>query len=306
MIIDSHAHYTHKRYEGDFTYLDWQQGDFCIREGNRRGMLKEMARRGILFSIEVGTELEKTEAQLAVAADFCPYLCPALGVHPKHCAHLTVDHLHLLRALAQHPEVIAIGETGLDYSMPPEQLDKPTQQQWFIRQIELAHELQLPLILHIRDAYEDALDILQQRKEMLHGGVAHCFGSDATTAMALVELGFALGIGARVLQEEQLQNVVRRVPLTALLVETDAPYIRPDISRLPGSGKQRKKVRNSSLILPAVIEKIAHLRGEEPIVMEETIYQNTLRVFRCSPVVRPEGTMQIRRGVRSDSLSNSR
>jgi TatD DNase family protein len=100
--------------------------------------------------------------------------------------------------------------------------------------------------------------------------------------MELVELGFALGIGARVLQEEQLQDVVRRVPLTALLAETDAPYIRPDISHLPGSGKQRKKVRNSSLILPAVIEKIAHLRGEDPAEVEKVIYQNTLLVFRLT------------------------
>ena len=92
-------------------------------------------------------------------------------------------------------------------------------------------------------------------------------------------MGFALGIGARIFQEEQLQKAVTQVPLETLLVETDAPYIRPDIRHLPGSGKQRKKVRNSSLILPAVIEEIARLRGEVADRVEETIYCNTLRVF---------------------------
>lgn len=282
MIIDSHAHYSHSLYDGDFSYLDWQQGEFCIRQGNRQLMLEEMARRGICCSIEAGVSLEKAEMQLETTALHPQYLRPALGIHPKHCAHLTLPALQQLRTLAQSRDILAIGETGLDYSMPPEQMDQPAQKQWFIWQIELAHELQLPLILHIRDAYEDALDILQQHKTMLHGGVAHCFGANFTVAMELVELGFALGIGARVLQEEQLQDVVRRVPLTALLAETDAPYIRPDISHLPGSGKQRKKVRNSSLILPAVIEKIAHLRGEYPAEVEKVIYQNTLRVFRLT------------------------
>lgn len=284
MIIDSHAHYSHSLYDGEFTYLDWQQGEFCIREGNRRLLLEEMAQRGILWSIEAGTQLEKAEAQLAVAADHQPYLRPALGIHPKHCAHLPPQALEQLHTLAIRHRPIAIGETGLDYSMPPEELDKQAQKEWFIRQIKLAHQLQLPLILHIRDAYNDALEILRQHRHLLHGGVAHCFGSDASTALACVELGFALGIGARVLQEEPLQQVVAAVPLSALLVETDAPYIRPDIRHLPGTGKQRKKVRNSSLILPAVMEKIAQLRGEDRAEVEQAIFQNTLRVFRL-----PEG-----------------
>ena len=280
MIIDSHAHYSHSLYEGEFTYLDWQQGQYCVREGNRRLLLEEMTRRGICFSIEAGTELEKAEAQLAVAAAFSPYLRPTLGIHPKHCAHLPPQALEQIRTLVAAHMPLAIGETGLDYSVLPEKLDKPAQQYWFIKQIELAHEMELPLVLHIRDAYDDALQILRQHRDILHGGVAHCFGSGAADALACVELGFALGIGGKVLQEQQIQEAVAAVPLEALLVETDAPYIRPDISHLPGTGKQRKKVRNSSLILPAVIEKIAFLRGQDPQWVEDTIYRNTLRVFR--------------------------
>lgn len=279
MIIDSHTHYSHSLYDGDFTYLDWQQGQFVIREGNRNSMLEEMKRRGICACLEAGVSLDKAQPQLEVAGAYPLYLHCSLGIHPKHCAQLPAQALAQLRARATSHPILAIGEAGLDYSMPPEQMDKQSQKEWFIRQIELAHELNLPLVLHIRDAYGDALEILQQHKSLLHGGVAHCFGGDGALAKELVELGFALGIGARIFQEPQLQEAVTQVPLETLLVETDAPYIRPDIRHLPGSGKQRKKVRNSSLILPAVIEKIACLRGDDPGRVEETIYRNTLRVF---------------------------
>ena len=284
MIIDSHAHYSHKLYEGEFTYLDWKQGEYCIREGNRRLLLEEMARRGIIFSIEVGTQLEKAETQLTVAAEYASCVRPALGIHPKHCAHLPAEAIEQLRTLVAGHQPLAIGETGLDYSVPPEELDKASQQYWFVKQIELAHEMGLPLILHIRDAYADALDILRQHRDILHGGVAHCFAGDLETAMACVELGFALGIGGRLLQDDDLQAVVAGIPLSAILVETDAPYIRPDISHLPGTGKQRKKVRNSSLILPAVIEKVASARGEAPETVEEAVFQNTRRVFRLNEI----------------------
>ena len=279
MIIDSHAHYSHNLYDGDFTYLDWQQGQFVIREGNRRSMLEEMKRRGICACLEAGVSLDKAPSQLEVARVHSDYLHCSLGIHPKHCAQLPPEALAQLEVLSTAHPILAIGETGLDYSMAPEQEERQTQKQWFIWQIELAHRLNMPLVLHIRDAYEDALEILRQHKSLLHGGVAHCFGSDAETAKELVEMGFALGIGARIFQEEQLQKAVTQVPLETLLVETDAPYIRPDIRHLPGSGKQRKKVRNSSLILPAVIEEIARLRGEVANRVEETIYRNTLRVF---------------------------
>lgn len=211
-----------------------------------------------------------------------PFLRPALGIHPKHCAHLPADALEQLRTLAANHHMIAISEMGLDYSLPPEELDKQTQKLWFRAQIQLTIELDLPLILHIRDAYADALDILRQHRDILHGGVAHCFAGDLETAMACAELGFAVGIGGRLPQDENLQAVVARVPLCALVVETDAPYIRPDISHLSGSGKQRKKVRNSSLILPPVIEKIASVRGEASDTVEEAIFQNTPRIFHLN------------------------
>ena len=287
MIIDSHTHYVHRLYEGEFPYLNWAEGEFFAESGDRNRLFTAMKAQGIVLCIEPATALEKIEAQLAVADAHWPYLRMAVGVHPKHCADTAWEDRHQLPLLAQRADAVAIGETGLDYSVPPEALDKECQKKWFSYQLQLAQEMHLPLILHIRDAYDDALEMLQQHALLRCGGVAHCFSGDLERAMACVELGFALGIGGRVLQDEQLQQTVRYAPLSSILVETDAPYIRPDIRHLPGSGKQRKKIRNSSLILHAVIEKIAQLKALPAAEVEAAIYQNTLRVFRLE---QPAGT----------------
>ncbi len=286
MIIDSHAHYCHKLYTGEFPYLTREGECFCLARGDLPQLLQRMKDSGIALCIEPATSLENIENQLALRAAHGPYFQLAFGVHPKKCAQITWEDRERLRSYVQENAPIAIGETGLDYSLDPQELDKSCQMQWFEYQIRLAHEHQLPLILHIRDAHADALALLEQHRALLHGGVAHCFGGDYETAMAYIDLGFALGIGGRLLHDDGdallLQDGVKRVPLSALLVETDAPYIKPNLQTLPESGKQRKKARNTSLILPAVLDKIAALRGEDRAAVEAAIYQNTLRVFRLN------------------------
>lgn len=284
MIIDSHTHYSHKLYTGEFSYLGMENGGYSLRRGDRREMLDTMASSGITLCIEPSTDLERIEDQLSLAAE-CPHsIRLAVGLHPKKCGQTPWEDREKLRRYVLQNDILAIGETGLDYHLPPQELDKPCQMQWFQYQIGLAHERELPLILHIREADQDALEILRQNRQLLHGGVAHCFGADYETAMAYIELGFAIGIGGRLLHDDPmgqiLSDAVKQVPLTSILVETDAPYILPDIRELACSGKQRKKVRNSSLILPAVIQRIAQLRREPAEAVEQAIYQNTLRVFR--------------------------
>ena len=284
MIIDSHAHYAHKLYTGEFSYLGTEDGGYCLRRGDRREMLETMESSGITLCIEPSTDLERIEDQLSLAAEYPHSIRLAMGLHPKKCGQTPWEDREKLGRYVLKNDIVAIGETGLDYHLPPQELDKPCQMQWFQYQIGLAHERQLPLILHIREADQDALAILRQNRQLLHGGVAHCFGADYETAMAYIELGFAIGIGGRLLHDDPmgqvLSDTVKRVPLTSILVETDAPYILPDIRELACSGKQRKKVRNSSLILPAVIQRIAQLRREPAEAVEQAIYQNTLRVFR--------------------------
>ena len=150
---------------------------------------------------------------------------------------------------------------------------------WFIYQINLAHRLQLPLVLHIRKADRDGLAILRLFKKKLHGGVAHCFTGDSKVAKKYIDLGLSIGIGAKLLDDDDegraLSDAVANVPLTSILVETDAPFVLPkDIDK-----QGHKKLCNTSLILPSVIERIAMLRKESVEQVEETIYQNTVKLF---------------------------
>ena len=283
MIIDSHAHYAHRRFAGEFTYLDRTDQGFDLSRGTIAQLIEKMKDSGIAMSIEAGIGLDEVADQLALAEVCGPWVRLALGVHPKRCSQTPWENRGKLDVLLTQTPFVAIGETGLDYSVTPDETEISCQKQWFDYQLHLAHHRQLPLILHIRDAHADGLEMLRQRRHLLQGGVAHCFGGDYDTAKAYVDLGFSLGIGGRLLhtdaQAQLLADAVRRVPLSALLVETDAPYILPDIQHLPYSGKQRKKARNTSLILPAVIDRIATLRGEDRAMVEKTIFNNTLREF---------------------------
>jgi len=295
-IVDSHAHYCHNVYAGEFTYLDYGSEGFYLSRGDRWDLVGAMERAGIELCIEPSIGLERIEAQLALVEAHGPYFRLALGVHPKECVRTPWKDRKKLRQYVKDDRIVAIGEAGLDYHLPQKEQKRLYQKMWFAYQIRLAHERGLPMVLHLREADQDilklqdrqadrdALKLLRRYRHLLHGGVNHCFGGDYETAMAYIDLGFALGIGGRLLRNDTLgltlQDTVRRVPLTALLLETDAPYILPDLRDLSCTGKQRKKVRNSSLILPAVLDKIAELREESREAVEETIYRNTLRVFR--------------------------
>lgn len=284
MIIDSHTHYAHEMYEGEFPYIDISENGYCISHSDRQGMLERMKECGICACIEAATSFKRHEEQLALAAKYrgCVYF--SAGLHPKECAYVPLKHRKRLRQNASEVNAIAIGETGLDYSMPRKSQHRIRQKMWFAYQIKLADELKLPLILHIRDADKDALKILKKHRALLHGGVAHCFHGDCTTANEFISLGFALGIGSKLLDDNaEFSEAVKRVPLSSIIVETDAPYLRPDISHIEASNRQKKKARNSSLILLSVIAKIAELRGEEYAQVEMALYENTLRVFGISP-----------------------
>lgn len=283
MIIDSHAHYAHNAFGGEFDYLTRENGAFAVAHGGVAELLATLKEQGIGLSVEPGITLEKFPDQVALAEAYAPYFRLAVGVHPKHCAATPLRRRKLLRRYATAHPVVALGETGLEYHRDPKLWERLKQRLWFDYHIRLANRLALPLILHIRQADGAALKFLRRRARLLRGGVVHCFGGDYETAMAYIELGYTLGIGARLLHDNDmgrdLEDVVRRVPLSALLLETDAPFILPDAASLPCTGKQRRKLRNSSLVLPAVLEKIARLRNQPVEEVEQAIYENTLRTF---------------------------
>ena len=284
MIIDSHAHYAHTRFDGEFPCLCEQDGNYSIQRTNRENLFAQMYARGIVGTVEASIGVDQMENQLALSSDSPIRIWKTVGVHPTRCIYTPWKKRKTVKEYAEISAPIAIGETGLDYHYPRAKQHRLRQNMWFLYQLRLAERLQLPLILHIRNADRYALPILKKHKSRLHGGVVHCFSGDVALAEEYISLGFTLGIGGKLLcddeQGKSLCETVKHVPLHSLLAETDAPFVLPQTGELQCSKKQFKKRCNSSLILPAVIRKIATLRNEDYETVESTIYRNTLRVFR--------------------------
>ncbi len=190
------------------------------------------------------------------------------------------DHRKQLEKLADHPSVVAVGETGLDYHLARKEQHRLRQKAWFIWQIKLAHRKNLPLVLHIRDAEKDAIRILKKYKYCILGGVCHCFCGSADLAKEYTDLGLKIGVGGALLKESpkqaDLKHAVIQTPLESILLETDGPYVKPYCSI---QKKQLRKARNTSLILQAVIARIAELKGISPEEVEQTTTSNAEQLF---------------------------
>ena len=178
--------------------------------------------------------------------------------------------------------MIAIGEIGLDYHYKREEQHRIKQHIWFLYQLDLAWKLKLPVILHVRDAHEDALRILKWHPARKLGGVIHCFYGSREIAEQYLKLGYHFGIGGSILQFEErakdLWEAIPVIPLERILVETDAPFILPYCKDVI-QPKLLRRARNTSLILPAVIEKIAELKGLDAGTVEQTTAQNAIHLF---------------------------
>ena len=283
MTIDSHTHYSHFRFNDRFRYLSRENGSYCVKEGSREDVLAELKACGIVEAIEPAIDLASNRKVLDLCASHPGFLFPAVGVHPTRVAQLKREDRQTLREYASDKNVVAVGETGLDYHYERKEQHRLRQLYWFQYQIDLAARCGLPLVLHIRLAYKDAIRVLRLNHRKLRGGVAHCFCGTKEEALQLVGLGFRIGIGGALLQENEkareLQEAVRRIPLESILAETDAPYVLPDVSDLPLSSKVKRKIRNTSLILPEVIGKIAELKGVDRTVVEKAICRNTAETF---------------------------
>lgn len=282
MIIDSHAHYAHNCYLRTFRYLNYTQEGYALEEGDLDELFRRMEAVGIRYFIEPGVRLDSNRQVLALAQRYPGKVFPAVGVHPTRAIYERWRDRKQLVSLLRTPGVIALGETGLDYHHEGKQQHRLRQKVWFLYQLDLAKRYRLPLILHIRDAHAVAIHILKAHPARKNGGVVHCFTADAETALEYVKMGFHIGIGGSLLQRSErsaaLVEAVRQIPLDRILVETDAPYVLPyckDV--LPP--KQLRRARNSSLILPAVIERIAEIKGIPIKTAEQATTQNTIRLF---------------------------
>ena len=252
MIFDTHAHYDDEAFNED-----------------REKLIDEISRSEIRKIVNVGANLatSKNSVDLSEKYDF---FYAAVGVHPDDAAEVNDEGIERLRELAKGKKVVAVGEIGLDYYWNKENSD--LQKTAFKRQIELARELSLPIIVHSRDAAADTMDILHETDAGKLGGVIHCFSYSPEIALESVKMGFYIGIGGVVTfkNAKKIKESVEAIPLEKIVLETDCPYLAPD----PFRGK-----RNSSLYLEYVVKEIARLKGiDENTVMEQT-FKNALNMY---------------------------
>ena len=233
LIFDTHAHYDDAQFDAD-----------------REALLSAMPENGVGLILDPGCDLESSRAAIALAEQY-PHVYAAVGYHPENCAPYTDADLDILRRLAQHPKVVAIGEIGLDYyweQNPP----KEFQQAVFRAQLALARELDLPVIVHDREAHADCLAIVKEFPGVR--GVFHCYSGSVEMARELWKLGWYTGFDGPVTYKNARKTVevAAEVPLERLLLETDSPYMAP----VPVRG-----TRNDSRNIAHIAAKIAEVRG---------------------------------------------
>ena len=222
MIVDSHAHYNNNAYKKPFRYLTYGEEGYALKEGDREQLFHELLDANIPYSIEPGVSLESCKEVLELAAQYPGRIFPAIGIHPTRSIFEKWSDRHKLDAYANTPGVIAIGEIGLDYHYKREEQHQLKQHIWFIYQLNLAWKLKLPVILHVRDAHDDALRILKWHPARKLGGVIHCFYGSKEIAEQYLKLGYHIGIGGSVLQLEErakdLWEAIPHIPLDRILV----------------------------------------------------------------------------------------
>ena len=265
--------------------MSYDKEGYALKEGDREQLFQKLLEANIPYSIEPGVSLQSCEEVLDLATQYPGRIFPAIGIHPTRSIFAKWSDRHKLATYANTPGVIAIGEIGLDYHYKREEQHRLKQYIWFIYQLNLVWKMKLPVILHVRDAHDDALRILKWHPARKLGGVIHCFYGSKEIAEEYLKLGYHIGIGGSVLQLEErakdLWEEIPGIPLDRILLETDAPFILPYCKDVI-QPKLLRRARNTSLILPAVIKKIAELRGIPADEVEWAATENTIRLFSLS------------------------
>ena len=251
-IFDTHAHYDDSRFDGD-----------------RDAVLAALPEAGVELVLDPGCDLPSSRAAAALAERYS-HVYAAAGIHPENCAGFQDTDLAALRQLLAQPKVAAIGEIGLDYywaENPP----RDFQQMVFRKQLALAEELDLPVIVHDREAHGDSLSIIREFPAVT--GVFHCFSGSPEMAEELLKRGWYLGFDGPITYKNarRAPEVAAITPLERMVVETDAPYLSP----VPVRGR-----RNDSRYLPHVIAKLAEWKGVTPEEMTRITCENGKRLFR--------------------------
>lgn len=232
---------------------------------------------GVRHFMVTGTDEEESARAQSLAATNPDYMRSTAGFHPHRATTFGSDSESVLRDLANRPEVVAIGETGLDFyrnQSPPE-----VQQRVFERHLELAAELKMPVFLHQRDAESRFLEILREWRPYLVGGVAHCFTGGPDLAKACLELDLHIGVTGWICDERRgqaVQQAVAHIPADRLMVETDCPYLLPRDVDPEAYGLPVKNRRNEPCLLPHVVRAVARYAGRDP----EEVARSSTQVAR--------------------------
>lgn len=246
MIFDSHTHYDDDAFNED-----------------RENVIKEIKDNGVIGVLNCGSSLEGARMSLELA-DKYDFFYAAVGIHPEYADVVNEEVISEIKEMTKNEKVKAIGEIGLDYYWD-ENPEREIQKDAFRRQMKLADELNLPVVIHDREAHGDTLEIMKEFPEVK--GVVHCFSGSVEFAKECLKLGYYIGITGVVTfkNAKKLIDVVKEVPLEKLLVETDCPYMAPT----PFRGK-----RNKSDYVKYIIEKVAEIKGVDSEVVEEQTITN--------------------------------
>ncbi len=252
MLIDTHAHLEMREFNDD-----------------REDVIQRARDAGVEYIVTIGTTVESSR-DAVLLADKYDFIYAAIGIHPHEVKDILHPAYEIIRHFAQHKKVVAYGEIGLDYHY--EHSPRADQKRKFRDMLREARHLDLPIIVHDRDAHEDTLQILEEEWSPSLGGVMHCFSGDAAMAKKVIEMGFSISIAGPVTfpKAESLREVVRQIPIEHLLVETDSPYLAPQ----PVRGK-----RNEPAFVRHTAEAIAKIKGLTPDDVARITSFNAMQLF---------------------------
>ena len=253
MLFDSHAHLNDERFDED-----------------REALLNRMQAGGIGRIVNIGANMRTSEMTVELTKQY-DFIYGAVGVHPNDVGEMKEEDLQRLCQWAGLERIVAIGEIGLDYHY--DEPERAIQFQWFEAQMELAKQVQLPIVVHSRDAAKDTIDLMKACHAEEIGGVVHCYSYTKELAREFLNMDYYFGVGGVLTfpNAKKLKEAVAYIPLEKIVLETDCPYLAP----VPNRGK-----RNSSLNLPYVAEVLAEIKGLPVEEIEAVTFENGKRLYR--------------------------
>lgn len=253
MYIDTHVHLNAHQYDEDL-----------------QEVIDRALEAKVDYMVVIGFDRKTIERAITLAEQY-KFIYAVVGWHPVDAIDCTDEDLKWIEELAAHPKVVAIGETGLDYYW--DKSPHEVQQEVFRKQIRLAQKVNLPIVIHNRDATEDVVRILQEENAEKTGGVMHCYGGSVETAKICINLNFMISLGGPVTfkNAKTPKEVATEIPLEYLLIETDAPYLTPH----PYRGK-----RNEPALVVLVAEEIARLKSMSIEEVARVTTENAINFYK--------------------------